>query len=531
MSEEQASETVVEHPTYFGTIREFFEDIDRNCMRGRGIDLGTYEGVKCHAVQIYNRTREGTMPPFEEGKADRRWSEARVQTFYNWIHNERPRGEASQVAEHRSASTATRVRKDLASMEPNGDEMKKIKRAFQGLMDRNIEAPESYFGLAGLHWLPGPDVFCRHHENAYNPWHRAYLLKFEDALRTVDGCEDVTLPYWNIQSTPPDNIFRVGDRERDPRGRPRRVVGIPDVLFEGPFDEYILPRRLENLDGSAIYEKGSATKRRDEAAILCLLASRKVSENIENALSYSRWEKFNGWDAGRTQDGLIRAHDTGHVACGETLANQDVAAFDPMFWFFHANWDRLWWKWQKMYGAMTLDRFKTHLAGPADWLENDVLNGLPPFEYKTKDVIDLNKFGVGYEDPVEEPIPESQPTGHGSLPADAAFTLADEEMVSVRVKGIERLEIPGSFDVSLMVGDRVVGRQSLFQSTTPKHCSTCRKNPTANFDFVLDRSKLVGCPIWASVSRVTPMRTAVPVPLSACGSPSINVRTMLLERN
>ena len=518
MNTEHDPETLVERPTYLGNIRHFFEEADRRCMRRQDIELGTYEGVRFHAVQIYNRTREGTMPP--EGE-NRRWSEARVQTFYNWMENGYQRGEAPRVEEERSELSAKRVRKDLASMDPNGEEMKKIKRAFQGLMDRNVEAPDSYFQVAALHWLPGPDVFCRHHENAYNPWHRAYLLKFEDALRTVEGCEDVTLPYWNIQSQVSlENLFRA-DKEK--------VVGIPDVLFEDPFGEYVLPRRLENLDGSNVYEKGSATKRRDESAILCLLSAHGVSKRIEEALSRTRWELFNGWDAGRTQGGgIILAHDNAHVACGETLANQDVTAFDPMFWFFHANWDRLWWKWQKMYSATILDRFKTHLGGSADWLEDDVLNGLPPFDYRTKDMIDLSVFDVDYEAPVcKEPTPKGQQTGYGSLSADVGFTLAEEGKVSVRVKGIDRLEIPGSFDVSLMVGDRIVGRQSLFQSTTPKHCSTCKKNPLANFDFVINSSELEGGLVRVSVSRVTPGRTAVQVPLSKCGSPSINARALI----
>ena len=518
MAEERDTDTVVEHPTYLEHIRHFFISDDFDHMTPRGIDLQTYFGVKFNAERIYFKTRDGEMPPPRE---DRQWSEARVQTFYNWMDDNFPRGTAPQVAPPSTAPSATRIRQDLASIDPDGEEMKALKRAFQGLMDRDDDDPNSYFQIAGIHWLPGPEVYCRHHENAYNPWHRAYLLAFEDALRSVEGCEEVTLPYWNIQAKAPDNIFRVRDRDG--------VVGIPDVLYEEPFAEYTLPQRLENLDGSEVYEKGSATKRRDEAAILCLLASREVNENIENALSQSYWENFNGWDGARTQDGIIRAHDNGHVACGETLSNQDVAAFDPMFWFFHANWDRLWWRWQKAYCATTLERFKTHLEGPADWLEVDVLNGLKPLRYKTKDMVDLSHFGVGYEDPVEETLPAVAAARLGSVSAESGITLADTDKVSVRLKGVDRLEIPGSFDVSLMVGTKIIGRQSLFQSTTPKLCSTCKKNPLANFDFVVDRAQLEGGRIWTTIDRVSPGRASIPVPLSKCGGPTINVRALLEE--
>jgi tyrosinase len=28
-------------------------------------------------------------------------------------------------------------------------------------------------------------------------WHRAYLLRLENALRSIPGCQDVTLPFWD----------------------------------------------------------------------------------------------------------------------------------------------------------------------------------------------------------------------------------------------------------------------------------------------------------------------------------------------
>jgi len=399
--------------------------------------------------------------------------------------------------------------------------MQKLKIAFAGLMARDPDDPQSYYQLAGLHWLPGPDVHCRHHENAYNPWHRAYLLKFEDALRSVEGCEDVTLPYWNIQSRTPDNNFRTRDRGQ--------VVGIPDVLFEPPFADYTLPRTLRNLNETAVYEGGSLTSRRDEAAILCLLASRGVHRVIDHALTQSHWEQFNGWDQGTTQAGIIQAHDSGHVACGETLSNQDVAAFDPMFWFFHANWDRLWWKWQQRYGATTLASFKTHLGGSSDWLEDPVLNGLSPFDLRTKDTIDLAALGVDYDAPLEETPLAPAAAAFGSMPASARIEIADSELVSLRIKGVDRLAIPGSFDVTLTAGGFVVGRQSFFQSTTPKLCETCRRNAHVDFDFVVDLADLGQGPIEAYVDRLAPRGRIAPVPLNDCGAPTINVRTLLRE--
>ena len=405
------NETPVENPTYMGHIRHFFEDRDIDCMRPRGIDLATYEGVKSNAVRVYVRTNEGTMPR----SADRRWSEARVQTFYNWLKSSCPRG----VAEPQpipSASSVQRTRQNLADVE--GSELAKLKKAFRDLMNRDDDDPQSYFALAGIHWLPGPQFYCRHHENAYNPWHRAYLLRFEDALRSVEGCEDVTLPYWDITAET-----------------------IPQTLYEEPFATYVIPRQLCRLDGQC-YPKDSVTVRFPPGQILKEIENRRIPRDISTALGHSRWERFNGWDAGRTQVGIIRAHDNGHGACGPTLRNQDIAAFDPMFWFFHANWDRLWWKWQQHYRAMTLSGFRTHLAASSEWLDDPVLNGLAPFDLTSAQAINSRTLGVEYAHPSDEAPASRSAVRFGSRSAANPFSISAPTKASIRVKNIDRLAIP-----------------------------------------------------------------------------------------
>ncbi|HEY0044074.1 MAG TPA: tyrosinase family protein [Allosphingosinicella sp.] len=497
--------TPIEHPTYMADIRHFFRDIDIDHMKdpqisGGGIELGTYVGVKANALRIYVRTKEGTMPP------DQAWPEWKVETFYNWIRDNFPRGQSTPVpAMLAAAPTALRVRRNLASL--TGPELDKVKAAFRGIMARDASDPNSYFQVAGIHWLPGGGTsiyYCRHHENAYNPWHRAYLMRFEDALRTVPGCEDVTLPYWDI--TEPE---------------------IPSVLFDEPFASYTIPRELTPMVGPS-YPAGTVTRRNDAKAILATFNDPKVAlvQNVKAALGFSRWEEFNGWDAGRTQTGIIRAHDNGHNACGPTMQNQDVAAFDPIFWFFHSNWDRLWWKWQQQYGATTLNTFKGHLAGDAGWLEDRVVNGLPPFTMTAAETIDLSAMDVDYEHPADEPVlPHA--SLRGSFLAAARFSVAPTPKVSVRLKEVDRLEIPGSFNVYLKVGGRVVAQDGLFQPTTPKLCATCRKSALVSFDFLVDQDELSGGEIEAEIRLLTRDGGEMPFSLARAGNPTINARLLL----
>jgi hypothetical protein len=489
----------VANPTYMADIRHFFEDLDIDHMRGYGIDLATYEGVKFNALRTYFRTKEGTMPP----ETDRRWSEARIETFYNWMRNDFPRGVVAPEPGIPPGTPAARVRRNLADFQP--DDVEKLRLAFNGMMGRDPDHPQSYFTLAGIHWLPGPEFYCRHHENAYNPWHRAYLMVFEDALRSVEGCEDVTLPYWDITASE-----------------------IPPVLFEEPFDTYTIPQELCTLNGFC-YPQGHVTQRYAPQLILDNIANYDIPQTITDALGHSHWERFNGWDAGRTQDGIIRAHDAGHGAGGLTLANQDIAAFDPLFWFFHANWDRLWWKWQQDFSATTLNAFKTHIDGATDWLDNPVLNKLPPFAQTTAETIDLSVFDVGYEHPTVEAPSALSATRFGSLRAAHAFAVEASQKVSIRIKDVHRLEIPGSFDVILRVDGKVIGKQAFFQATEPKHCETCRHNELASFDFIVKQSELARGKVQVNIEYRQPDGATRPFPLSACGNPSVNIRLLLEE--
>lgn len=489
-------------PTYMGDIRKFFTDEDKSCMAGMGIDLKTYRGVKFNALRIYFKVRDGEMP-----LGGKRWSKERVETFYQWMKAGYPFGRATPSRPAAVRRTSDRFARPAAKREDaanlSGDQLEKLVEAFKGMMALPGDDPHSYFALAGMHWLPKPDVYCRHHENAYNPWHRIYMIRFEDALQRVPGCENVTLPYWDITA-------------------PK----IPDFLFQPPFDAYTYPRDLYNLAGDKMATRGEPTIRNDANGILRRLTLYGVNGIIENAMGQSHWEKFNGWDAGNTQEGIISAHDAGHNSCGHTMEFQDIAAFDPIFWFFHSNWDRLWWDWQRSFGATTLDAFKSHLTGTPDWLDDPVLNGLPPFAQTTAETINLADFGVSYGEPAKKPVkPAPQELLAASLPATETFTLATPDRVSVRAKNINRLRIPGSFDVVLHAHGTEIARKAIFQSSTPSHCATCRKLSVANFDFEVPLGKLKG-PLSVKIIHRRNGRE-LEFPLSQAGQPTVNARLLL----
>jgi len=80
-------------------------------------------------------------------------------------------------------------------------------RAWKGIKELPYDDPRSFFKLGGFHGEPfrGPGTtdsaywggYCNHGNVLFPTWHRVYLLKLEEALQSIQGCEDVMLPYWD----------------------------------------------------------------------------------------------------------------------------------------------------------------------------------------------------------------------------------------------------------------------------------------------------------------------------------------------
>ncbi|MFQ6195502.1 tyrosinase family protein [Streptomyces sp. NPDC000405] len=494
-----ADDPVIASPTYLADIRNYFRPDDVTHMAAKGIDLGTYDGVKKHALAILTHTAppNADMPPDAAGQ----WSANRSQTFKNWIVNGFPLGTAPTTVSPVSGPAPTRLRKDITTLTP--DEFTLLTAAFNGVMARDITAPDSYFALAGQHGLP--ESWCLHHENRFNPWHRPYLIHFEDALRSVPGCADVTLPYWDI-STP-----------------------LPDRLQHPPFDQYVLPADPgATADPPVSGYFPYTTQRYSLAGIAKRLKKYSVLADITTSLAQSLWGAYltNGY-----QDFSIQAHDGGHGSIGPTMGDQNVSAFDPVFWFFHCNIDRLWLSWQTNANATTLAGFRTTLAGQDDsWLKDGPVhpNSLPPFTETAEQTIatDISYDRLELISHAEGGMENLS----GSIDAARTFSFRSSDPVSVRVKGIDRLNIPGSFSVTLLADGEPVAARFFFQPKEPRRCETCVKNGIINLDFRMSREELVDKAL--SVQIDVPGHSdeiGTVFPLSQAGNPTINARLLVGE--
>jgi tyrosinase len=112
-----------------------------------------------------------------------------------------------------------RVRRSLTDLQDeykagNKKPLEDLMRAWKAIKELPADDPRSFFTLGGFHGEPfrgagwGSSAYwggyCNHGNVLFPTWHRVYLVKLEEALQSVPGCEDVMLPYWD--ETSPDSL-------------------------------------------------------------------------------------------------------------------------------------------------------------------------------------------------------------------------------------------------------------------------------------------------------------------------------------
>jgi tyrosinase len=221
-----------------------------------------------------------------------------------------------------------------------------------------------------------PFWLCEHHNDLFLPWHRGYLYHFELGLQDIDP--EVTVPWWNWMDEP-DLPAAFNEPEVD---------GEPNVLFDAPVEPYGLerqpgwPERTFRQPGAPHTPKPLGPPLRGTTFPS---QSQDAYDWMMSATSYSEFES-RCW----------RVHDNIHDWVGGTMADQNWAAYDPIFWAHHAMVDRLWRIWQHNNPAAAppnLDHAMSFARAPA---------------LKVHEVLDVKQLGyeyAGQADTVEGTVP------------------------------------------------------------------------------------------------------------------------------
>jgi tyrosinase len=148
-----------------------------------------------------------------------------------------------------ASSASLRVRRSLSDIQADYDsgnraELENLMRAWKGIKELPSDDPRSFFILGGYHGEPfrGPGAtngqwwggYCQHGTVLFPTWHRGYLHLLEEALRSIPGCGDVTLPFW-------DECSDLSITNGIPRALTDLYFELDGVMIDNPLRSFIFP--------------------------------------------------------------------------------------------------------------------------------------------------------------------------------------------------------------------------------------------------------------------------------------------------
>ena len=257
----------------------------------------------------------------------------------------------------RIARVGSRVRRDVQSLLAEGDSGRRVLDDYAlGIeaMRRRDSGPEepqdplSWRFQAAIHGLAGvrPSVdhpklwaTCRHNSWFFLPWHRVYLWAFERIVQHHIGDDGWSLPYWDYTKRDDESSRILPEPFRVPQQGNELYTSKRDPAKNAP--EQPTPIDFDHATADDALKIGQfALKGENPEATFAGGVVEDVTP-VQSARG-SLEGTPHGWVHGDVggDSGLMSAFQT--------------AGLDPIFWLHHANIDRLWDVWIKLYGADAL---------------------------------------------------------------------------------------------------------------------------------------------------------------------------------
>ena len=345
-----------------------------------------------------------------------------------------------------------RVRRSIVDIQAdynagNKKELEDLMRAWKGIKELGPDEFRSFFTIGGFHGEPfrGPGAqtpawwggYCQHGTVLFPTWHRAYLYRLENALRSIPGCETVTLPFWDetsdlsrstgIPYALTDATFHL-DGEDIPN--PLCSFELPVTIVDnvtGDNNFYSKPAGYETVRYPLSGLVGTPDDRAKTAAHnaqfpTVQIQTDRLNDNIKNWLNtsftvggrtrglvykmfidclnapnytlFSNTTSTRNWNNHHPKElvvALESPHNAIHLATGGfdvpgqgtsspipgangDMGENDTAGLDPIFYFHHCFIDYVFWIWQRRHGVT--DSFDIDANDPG--AKYDPQNSPPP---------------------------------------------------------------------------------------------------------------------------------------------------------
>jgi hypothetical protein len=212
-------------------------------------------------------------------------------------------------------------------------------RAVRSMQQLPLTDPRSWRYQAAIHGVAGvtapqgaPWNECQHASWYFLPWHRMYLFRFEQIIRSFipvgDGRDTWALPYWDYSSGAPGSALPPAFRA----GR------LPD----------------DSVNPLFVAARRASVNKGEEIPDLVTDTSAAMAEDVFTETGLGASTGFGGPRTGFAHQGPAfgaleaQPHGPVHVWVGGAnglMRDPNTAALDPVFWLHHANIDRLWEHW------------------------------------------------------------------------------------------------------------------------------------------------------------------------------------------
>ncbi|MFC5473551.1 tyrosinase family protein [Paraherbaspirillum soli] len=447
------------------------------------------------------------------------------------------------------ASDALKVRRDVWKLDTWDPILVWYAKAVAEMQSRPINDPTSWRYQAAIHeYIRDSDPYatvadklpsdrqrfwnqCQHSTWFFLPWHRMYLLYFEQivaaAVEKLGGPKDWALPYWNyseyrsidkvLQLPPAFYAINTPDGKPNPLRVEQRDSGLNDgvpIHFQSP---------EQDVDLSCL---GDA-----------LFVGLAEGGHPGFGGPSTRSPRHGGGPGGGLE---TTPHGDMHIAVGGPagfMSSFATAALDPIFWLHHANIDRLWDVWTGRAGHANptdknwlTQRFEFHdkdaeavALTPGQVLTTTVA----PLAYRYEDVTDPQaqpdrKLAFAVRSPVmpSASVPEMVgATDHAVALTASAATTASMNIVTatgparmamaagpgttrqsayLNIENITSNGVPGSYAVylDLPAGADPQQHQDLFAGTLPmfgvaEASRPDQEHPGSGLQYVLEVSAII----------------------------------------
>ncbi|MGW4897152.1 tyrosinase MelC2 [Kitasatospora sp. NPDC004240] len=175
-----------------------------------------------------------------------------------------------------------------------------------------------------------------HRSPSFLPWHRKFLLQFEQALQAIDPA--VTLPYWDwtADRSTSSSIWGADFMGGNGRSSDGQVTTGPFAYSSGNWTLAVRPDSRQFLRRSLAGGVAQLPTRTETDGVLAIAEYDAAPWNSTSAGFRNNLEGWRG----------ANLHNRVHVWVGG-LMSSGMSPNDPVFWLHHCFIDKLWSEWQK----------------------------------------------------------------------------------------------------------------------------------------------------------------------------------------